>query len=78
METDRKNQQRCKKCGRVVGCDYKGRKLKCNCRIKLTDGQRLEIAVSQLSEGNLENYAVICELAENGMIVSNAISKIGK
>lgn len=29
-ESDQKNQQRCPKCGRIVGCDYRGRKHKCS------------------------------------------------
>lgn len=32
VEQDIRNQQRCKDCGRVVGCDAKGRKHKCNCK----------------------------------------------
>ena len=30
-EQDKKNQQTCNKCGRIVGCDYHGRKHKCGC-----------------------------------------------
>ena len=30
-ESDKNNQQRCKDCGRIVGCDYRGRKHKCRC-----------------------------------------------
>jgi len=30
-ESDKKNQQTCKHCGRIVGCDYRGRKHKCDC-----------------------------------------------
>ena len=30
-ESDKRNQQACKKCGRIVGCDYRGRKHKCGC-----------------------------------------------
>ncbi|KKN69803.1 hypothetical protein LCGC14_0437490 [marine sediment metagenome] len=30
-EQDIKNQQRCVKCSRVVGCDMNGRKHKCDC-----------------------------------------------
>lgn len=28
-ESDKRNQQRCKHCGRIVDCDYRGRKHKC-------------------------------------------------
>ena len=27
-----KNQSRCGRCGRIVGCDYRGRQHKCNCK----------------------------------------------
>lgn len=30
-ESDQKNQQRCPRCKRIVGCDVNGRKHKCNC-----------------------------------------------
>lgn len=30
-ESDKQNQQKCKRCGRIVGCDYHGRKHKCGC-----------------------------------------------
>lgn len=30
-ESDKRNQQRCDKCGRIVGCDYRGRLRKCDC-----------------------------------------------
>ena len=30
-ESDKRNQQTCKHCGRIVGCDYRGRKHKCGC-----------------------------------------------
>lgn len=30
-ESDKRNQQACSKCGRMVGCDYRGRKHKCIC-----------------------------------------------
>ena len=30
-EKDEKNQLKCNKCGRIVGCDYRGRKHKCDC-----------------------------------------------
>jgi hypothetical protein len=33
-EHDVRNVQRCKDCGRVVGCDANGRKRKCDCRSK--------------------------------------------
>ena len=26
-----KDQQTCKRCGKIVGCDYRGRKHKCDC-----------------------------------------------
>ena len=31
-ESDKRNQQACKHCGRIVGCDYRGRKHKCYCQ----------------------------------------------
>ena len=30
-ESDKRNQQRCKH-GKIVGCDYRGRKHKCDCK----------------------------------------------
>jgi polyferredoxin len=30
-DSDKRSQHRCKKCGKVCGCDAKGRKHKCNC-----------------------------------------------
>ena len=30
-ERNEQNVQRCEHCGRIVGCDYRGRKHKCNC-----------------------------------------------
>ncbi len=34
-ESDQQNQQKCGKCGRIVGCDYRGRKHKCDCEKEL-------------------------------------------
>lgn len=36
-ESDVKNQQKCNKCGRIVGCDYRGRKRKCKCQPEQAD-----------------------------------------
>ena len=36
-EQDKQNQQNCKKCDRIVGCDYRGRKHKCDCQIESDD-----------------------------------------
>ena len=33
-EQDKRNQQTCKHCGRIVGCDYRSRKHKCGCNRK--------------------------------------------
>jgi len=33
-ESDQQNQQKCKHCGRIVGCNYRGRKHKCDCKRK--------------------------------------------
>ena len=33
-EQNKQNQQTCKHCGRIVGCDYHGRKHKCGCNRK--------------------------------------------
>lgn len=30
-ESNKKNQQTCKRCGKIVGCDYRSRKHKCDC-----------------------------------------------
>lgn len=30
-EQDEHNQQKCKHCGRIIGCDYRGRKHECGC-----------------------------------------------
>lgn len=32
VDRNERNVQRCKKCGRVVGCDAEGQKRKCNCK----------------------------------------------
>ena len=31
-EQDKRNQQYCSKCGRIVGCDHHGRLRKCECK----------------------------------------------
>ena len=41
-ESDKRNQQNCKKCGRIVGCDYHGRKQKCGCKDDVTLEQVLQ------------------------------------
>lgn len=33
----KQNQQRCNKCGQIVGCDYRGRKHKCGCKDNTLD-----------------------------------------
>ena len=40
MDNDKKNQQRCGICHRIVGVDYKGKKHKCNCTATYRDANR--------------------------------------
>lgn len=41
--------------------------------VELTDSDRLEIATTLLSDDDLEEYQLACELAEQGMPINDAI-----
>lgn len=74
-ESDQKNQQKCKHCGRIVGCDYRGRKHKCECNQEGREMNMNEMDMALEIINAIEELSVDDFITEYNRIMNKNVNK---